>query len=129
MKPLCLSPFPTRRADDDSASHLIERDGFVDEAVVTALVRDNYHGRSVAYPDDLALAADDLDFAGWSLTKSVPARSAEVPPQVIDAIVRRASPQVSRELRRDSSHPKSRRQWLAGLAVLIIAALILLFAA
>ena len=129
MKPLSLSPFPTRRADDASALHLIEREGFVDEAVVTALVRDSLLGRRIAYPDDLALAADDLDFAGWSLSKTVPPRSAEVPPQVIDAIVRRASPQVSSELRRDSRHPRNRRQWLVGLATLPIAALIVLLAA
>ena len=126
MKPLSLSPFPTRRAHDDSASHLTERDGFVDETVVTALVRENHLGRSVAYPDDLALAADDLDFAGWSLTKSVPARSAEVPPQVIDAIVRRASPHVSQDLRRSSSQPKNSRHWLVGLAILLIATMIFL---
>ena len=130
MKPLCLSPFPTRRADAESALHLMEREGFVDEAVVTALVRNSHLGRSIAYPDDLALAADDLDFAGWSLAKTLPTRSAEVPPQVIDAIVRRAtSPQVSRELRRDSRRPRNHRLWRIGLAISLIAAVIVLFAA
>ena len=125
MKPLCLNPFPTRRADDGSAMHLIEREGFVDEAVVTALVRESHLGRSIAYPDDLALAADDLDFAGWSLPKTLPTRSAEVPPRVIDAIVRRATfPQATRELRRHS-----RRPWLIGFALLLIAAVIVVFAA
>ena len=124
IKPLCLSPFPTRRADDESPLPLMQREGFVDEAVVATLVRESQFGRSVAYPDDLALAVDDLDFAGWSFAKSVQPRSAEVPPQVIDAIVRRASPQVSSVLRSDT-----RRQWLMGLAILLIAAVILLLAA
>ena len=125
MKPLCLNPFPTRRANDESAVNLIEREGFVDEAVVTALLRESHLGRSIAYPDDLALAADDLDFAGWSLPKPLPTRSAEVPPQVIDAIIRRATfPRATRELRRHSPRP-----WLIGIALLLIAALIVLFAA
>ena len=129
IKPLCLSPFPTRRADDESPLPLMQREGFVDEAVVATLVRESQLGRSVAYPDDLALAADDLDFAGWSLAKTVPTRSAEVPPQVIDAIVRRASPQVSSVLRSDTRRPRNRRSWRVGLAILLIAAVIVLSAA
>lgn len=129
IKPLCLSPFPTRRAGDASALPMIEREGFVDEAVVATLVRESHLGRSIAYPDDLALAADDLDFAGWSLAKTVPTRSAEVPPQVIDAIVRRASPQVSSVLRSDTRRPRNRRPWRVGLAILLIAAVIVLSAA
>ena len=124
MKPLFLNPLPAHRADDESVLLRMEREGFVDEAVVTALVRDSHPGRSIAYPDDLALAADDLDFAGWRLSKTVTARSPEVPPHVIDAIVRRASPQVARTPERDSPHPMSRR-WLAGLATLLFSAVVL----
>lgn len=114
MNPLRLTPFPAHRADDKSTSRVMEREGFVDEAVVTALVTGSHLGRSMADPDDLALAADDLDFAGWRLSPSVNMRSAEVPPQVIDAIVRRALPPVTGESRRGSRQPASRRWWLAG---------------
>ena len=116
MNPLRLSPLPTLRADDESSSLLMEREGFVDEAVVTALVNGNLHPRSVAYPEDLALAADDSDFAGWRLSTAVPVRSAEVPPQVIDAIVRRAAPPVIGEPRLGSPHRGNHRWWLTGLA-------------
>lgn len=116
MNPLRLSPLPTLRADDESGSRLMEREGFVDEAVVAAIVKGNLHTRSVAYPDDLALAADDSDFAGWRLSKAVPARSPEVPPQVIDAIVRRAAPPVVSEPGLRLSRQGNHRWWLAGLA-------------
>lgn len=116
MNPLRLSPLPTLRADDESGSVLMEREGFVDEAVVAAMVKGNLHTRSVAYPDDLALAADDSDFAGWRLSKEVPARSPEVPPQVIDAIVRRAAPPVVSEPKLGSPRQGSHRWWLTGLA-------------
>ena len=114
MKPLCLTPLPAHRADDKSSLLVMEREGFVDEAVVTALVTGSHLGRSVADPDDLALAADDLDFAGWRLSKSATVRSAEVPPQVIDAIVRRALPPVTGDSKRGSWQSPSRRWWLAG---------------
>lgn len=115
MKPLFLTPLPVHRADDQSSMLLMEREGFVDEAVVTALVTGSHLGRSVADPDDLALAADDLDFAGWRISKSVPVRSAEVPPQVIDAIVRRTLPPVTGEPRRGSSRSPGSRWWVAGV--------------
>jgi hypothetical protein len=126
MKPLCLSPLPAHRADEKSTLLLMEREGFVDEAVVTALVTRGHLGRSVADPDDLALAADDLDFAGWRLSKSVTVRSAEVPPQVIDAIVRRALPPVIGEPRCGSRPSASHRWWLTGLAGLLIFPMVVL---
>ncbi len=115
MNPLRLSPLPTLRADDESAKLLMEREGFVDEAVVAALVRGNLNTRSVAYPNDLALAADDSDFAGWRLSKEVPVRSPEVPAQVIDAIIRRAAPPVMSE-HKPGSLREGNHLWLAGLA-------------
>lgn len=126
MKPLCLTPLPAHRADEQSSMLVMEREGFVDEAVVAALVTGNHLGRTMADPDDLALAADDLDFAGWRLSKSVTVRSAEVPPQVIDAIVRRALPPVTGEARRGSRQLVSRRWWVAGvLSILLLAAVLL----
>ena len=127
MTPLRLSPFPTHRADDKSTLLLMEREGFVDEAVVAALVTSRHSGRSVANPDDLALAADDLDFAGWLQSKSVTARSAEVPPQVIDAIVRRTLPPPTEQPLHGSRRSPSRRWWLTGLALLLVFPAVLLF--
>ncbi len=127
MKQPRLSPLPAHRADDQSTLLLMEREGFVDEAVVTALVTSSHLGRSVADPDDLALAADDLDFAGWRLSKSVTVRTAEVPPQVIDAIVRRALPPVIGDPHPGSRHSASHRWWLTAFAgVLLFPAVMLL---
>ncbi len=116
MNSLPLSPLPSFRTDDDARSHLMEmeRDGFVDEAVVTALMAGPRPPRNSGFPEDLALAADDLDFAGWRLAPAPRTRGAEVPPQVIDAIVRRASPPLEPGL--GSPHLGGHRWWLAGLA-------------
>lgn len=117
MNPLGLSPLPSIRAEDESGSFLLERDGFVDEALVSAMVSAPHHPiRSTAYPEDLALSADDMDFAGWRLSSAVTVRRAEVPPQVIAAIVRRATPPVIAEPGLGISHQGSHRWWLAGLA-------------
>ena len=104
------------RSEDDSPSLQMEREGFVDEAVVYALVSGPQSSRGMPYRGDLALAVDDMDFAGWQLSSSTPIRSAEVPPQVIDAIVRRAAPPVIAEPGLGLPHRGSHRWWLAGLA-------------
>lgn len=96
----------------------MEREGFVDESAVLALLSGPTHLRTSSYPEDLALAADDLDFAGWQLPISAPVvRPAEFPPQVIDAIVRRrATPPSLDEPGIGSPHFGSHRWWLAGMA-------------
>ena len=114
--PLRLSPFPLVRDPDESGSLRMEREGFVDEAVVTALRMRPVHVRSVAYLEDLALACDDQDFAGWRIAERLPVRNPEVPPQVIEAIVRRAAPPIVGEPGLGQPHHGSHRWWLAGLA-------------
>ncbi len=117
MNPLRLSPLPSIRANDEPGSLLMESEGFVDEAVVKALMSGPDNSRRVAYPEDLALAAGDLDFAGWQLSPSVPVRrAAEVPPHVIDAIIRRAAPPVFEESGIGTPHHGKHRWWLAGMA-------------
>lgn len=117
MNPLGVSPLPSTRTEEETGSFLLERDGFVDEAVVTALVSAPHHPvRATGYHEDLALSADDMDFAGWRLSKEVTPRRPEVPPQVIEAIVRRAAPPAIREPGIGAAHVGSHRWWLAGLA-------------
>lgn len=116
MKSLRLSLLPSVRTHEESGSLQMEREGFVDEAAVLALLSGPTHLRSASYPEDLALAADDLDFAGWQVPTAPVARPAEFPPQVIDAIVRRASPPSLNEPGIGSPHLGSHRWWLAGLA-------------
>ena len=116
MNALRLSPFPSTRSEVDSPFLQMEREGFVDEEVVTALVTGSRSNRSMAYPEDLVLSVDDMDFAGWQLSPASPFRGAEVPPQVIEAIVRRAAPPVIQEPGLGLPHLGNHRWWLAGLA-------------
>jgi hypothetical protein len=114
---LKLSPLPSVRSEDHSDALLMEREGFVDEKAVSAMVSQPFHTRSVPCPEDLVLSLDDMDFAGWHT--AAPAafqRGAEVPPQVIDAIVRRSAPPVARVSMEAAAAAGSTRWWLAGLA-------------
>jgi len=116
MNPLSIKPIPSVRNEEESTSLQMERVGFVDESVVTAMLASPRITRSVPYPEDLILSVDDMDFAGWQLSPKPQARVAEVPPQVIDAIVRRATPPSIEEPGIGSPHLGSHRWWLAGLA-------------
>lgn len=116
MDPLHLSPLPVHRATEESGSLLFEREGFVDESVVAALrTRHLSCGRQIANPQDLALAADDLDFAGWMLAPSLPQRAIES--QKLKTLpTRRATPPELVEYGIGQPHSGKHRWWLAGLA-------------
>jgi hypothetical protein len=114
MTPLQLSPLPTARRDNEPL--MMEQDGFVDEECVTALVASPLvPSRHLGYPEDLALAVDDLDFAGWKLATrpepkpTHPGTGWEIP-------ARRPAPPVVDEPGLGSPHSGSHRWWLAGLA-------------
>ncbi len=116
MTPLRLSPLPILRSNDEAGSLMIETEGFVDEAAVTALMcGPAANSRQGPYHEDLALAADDLDFAGWQLTSpphprlSEAAAKTETPP-------RRPSPPEIEHPGLGQPYSGSHRWWLAGLA-------------
>lgn len=115
MNPLRLSPLPSLRPEDESGSLLMEREGFVDEAVVTALMAESPYIRSTGYPEDLALAADDMDFAGRMLSAG-PFRGSTLAPQAPTVVTGRAEPPVIEEPGLGAPHYGSHRWWLAGLA-------------
>jgi len=75
------------------------------------------------FPEDLALVANDLDFAGGQLpaTQVVRPRTAEIPPHVIHTIVihtivRRTAPPLVAESDVGTPFHGTHRRWLAGLA-------------
>lgn len=111
MNPLRLSPLPSLRADDQSRSLLMEREGFVDEAVVLALMTSPLPIRSVAHLEDLALSSDDQDFAGWRLSPALQIGTESAP-----AVPRRATPPFIAEPGIGAPHLGGHRWWLAGLA-------------
>lgn len=114
--PQGLSPLPIQRPNDDSELRFMEREGFVDEAVVAA-VRARQPVRRLAYPRDLALSADDLDFTDWRIDEPAPAAfPEEIPEQPIPHSVRRPAPPVALPAERVATRPSASRWWLAGLA-------------
>lgn len=105
MTRLNLSPLPCTRLPEETCQTPADLQGFVDDAVVLALLTGTTdsgpHGNSGA----LALAASETDFAGWSLTSALPARS-------IGTTARRPAPP---ELAKPGmGEPQC--WWLAGLA-------------
>jgi hypothetical protein len=116
MNPLRLSPLPPICAANESESRRFEREGFVDEAVVAAMARPLKSGdRTMACPQDLILAADDLDFAGWQVPAAAPWLVRERNP-VMASPLRRPAPPLMREPGLGRPHPGAHRWWLAGLA-------------
>jgi len=116
MTPLRLSPLPVLRAHDEAGSLMIETEGFVDEAAVAAMVFGPVaKSRQAPYPQDLALAADDLDFAGWKLTP--PQNSHQfVPTARNQGPARRPAPPEIDQPGLGQPYTGSHRWWLAGLA-------------
>lgn len=107
-----LSPLPSQRSDEDSRAFDMERDGFVDDEVILALVAGPTSPRPTGAGSDLVLAADDMDFAGWSLPSALPSHAArtEISPE------RRPAPPELQEPGIGEPHRGSHRWWLAGLA-------------
>ncbi len=116
MSPLRLSPLPTIRPGDDDGSRMYEREGFVDEAVVSALRRDQDGPfRSISHPSDLVLAADDLDFAGWH-SNAAPQQAMIGGAVLFAGLPRRPDPPLLNEPGLGTPHSGNHRWWLAGLA-------------
>jgi hypothetical protein len=127
MNRLKLTVLPTLRNDSAGDIPLMEKEGFVDEAVVLALLTGPVQARTLAGPDDLALPADDMDFAGWRLSNSFLPRSNRQPSpftEVGEAFGYRAAPPTLEEPVWDEPglgdpHRGTHRWWLAGLAGLL----------
>ncbi len=119
MTPLRVNPLPTLRAIDETPALVIEREGFIDEAALSALMFEPLHpARQAPYPEDLALAADDLDFAGWKLSQPPHPRLVETTLHTPQPL-RRPAPPVIEEPGLDLPHSGNHRWWLAGIAGLL----------
>lgn len=107
-----LSPLPRQNSDGGPRPSDLQNDGFVDDEVILALVAGPSATRPQGNPLDLVLAADEMDFAGWSLPAEPTNRSVWVDntPQ------RRAAPPELEEPGIGEPHRGSHRWWLAGLA-------------
>ena len=119
MHLLNVSPLPSPRFDDVSGMPAVERDGFVDDAVVVALLAIPSQPRQIAPPAHLALAADDMDFAGWCLPGTQPAAPAVASPRC-------PAPPILEEPGLGEPYRGHHRWWLAGLAGALSTLLLLL---
>jgi len=123
MKREKLSMLPSQRFDDAAEIPVMERDGFVDDAVIQAILAGPVSPRHAIEPADLALAADDMDFAGWQLPKRKPTPFVDptLAQSLIEQPIRRAAEPVLEESEfgepgLGEPHRGSHRWWIAGLA-------------
>lgn len=133
MSPLTLTPIPSLRSSEQSHPRRIEEDGFVDESAVRAMMLiQSAPFRRQSSSNDLALASDDLDFAGWHAPRQTPVSGP--PPPVL--LAKSAAPQlaktkplafvpspVTRISRRKSPSPKKSRSWIPTIAGILTLAL------
>lgn len=110
MQPLKLSPLPCAISSEEIPFVIRGECGFVDEAVVRALMAGPVFSPRVEYERPAAIVEGTaLDFAGWSLpTTAVAAVNPESP--------RRPTPPVLTEPGLGEPHRGPHRWWLAGMA-------------
>jgi hypothetical protein len=116
MTRLNLSPLPSFRRDEASAASIRDREGFVDDSVVFALVAGPSVSRPMPEPAHLALSTDDTDFAGWRLSPFQRLGQTERNDTLRDERAQRAAPPTLDEPGLGEPHRGEHRWWLAGLA-------------
>jgi hypothetical protein len=109
MQPLKLSPLPCALPAEENPAVMRGECGFVDEAVVRALMAGPVFSPRVENERlGVVAKANALDFAGWCLTTPAAA--------VIPEITRRPSPPVLSDRAPGEPHRGPHPGWLAGMA-------------
>ncbi len=112
-------------ATRESTARWLEREGFVDEEVVANIIAAPHSRRASGQPDDLALAADDMDFAGWNLPAFVRTGPPEILAEPTAPVAGRLPAPPVPPWRREAPVPAAgRRWWLAALAGVIATLLV-----
>jgi len=121
MNKMNLAPLPTIRDDEGNMPRSSDMDGFVDESVIHSIMAGPTHHRSHALRDDLALSADDDDFAGWHFNAPSPFRTMAEPPAPAPKMPapRRAVAPAYLESGIGAPHTGAHRWWVAGLGGII----------
>jgi len=115
MNKLNLAPLPTIRDDEENAPRSADMHGFVDDAVIQSIMTGPVSQRNQGLREDLALSADDDDFAGWHFTAPSPFREmAETSTPLKTSPPRRAVAPVYTESGIGTPHTGSHRWWVAG---------------
>ncbi|GAA5116937.1 hypothetical protein JIN84_18170 [Luteolibacter yonseiensis] len=123
MSTLRVNPLPT--PSGDAGTPVLQKEwegGFVDEAVIAAMLARPYVKRSAPQPEDMALSAEDLDFAGWSAPVA-PVRETPAPPEPVAISVPRAAPLPAAEPEEARPRQGNLLWWLAGTALALSAIL------
>lgn len=120
MKPLELSHMPCPRSGDVDPPRMPA--GFVDEEVALSLITGPVAPRGRIRHEDLALPADESDFAGWNLG-AAPKRAPNPEKRLVRAVesaapetYRRAQPPAMIEPGIGQPHRGGHRWWIAGVA-------------
>jgi len=121
MNKMNLAPLPTIRDDENNMPKSSDMDGFVDESVIHSIMAGPTQHRSHAMPSDLALSADDDDFAGWHFNAPSPFRTMEETPAPAPKMPasRRAVAPAYLESGIGTPHTGAHRWWVAGLGGII----------
>ena len=120
MKPLELSHMPCPRTGDVVPPRMAG--GFVDEDVALSLITGPVAPRGRVRHEDLALPADESDFAGWNLAAAPESalrpekRELRPPETAVPDTYRRAQPPAMIEPGIGQPHRGGHRWWIAGLA-------------
>lgn len=111
MQPLKLSPLPCVIPSEETSSVICGDCGFVDEAVVRALMAGPVFSQEFENmrPDPSSMRENELDYAGWSFSAATVASSTP-------GIDRRPGPPMLTEPGPVISHHGPRRWWLSGMA-------------
>lgn len=84
--PLDLAPFPTSPSHQNSPFANPSESGFVDDSVIEDILRRSSRPVVLQSNQELALSADDMDFAGWhTLSRPVSVPAAPAPSKNIEA--------------------------------------------
>ena len=92
-----------------------ESDGFVDEDVVLEMITGGSRSRVMPASRDLALPAEDIDFAGWTMPEPLPSRF--TPPSVSTSPIQNR-PTPARTWQKETPPPRENiasRWWFACL--------------
>lgn len=122
METLPLTPLPLETSEDAKGYRRIQNEGFLDEAVVRAVVDRGAYERVFVKPEEMVLSSSEDDFAGWALPVASPFRGLmELENQAsVAAPARQPAPPVLDERFPEPGlaepHTGGHRWWLFGLS-------------
>lgn len=124
MDTLSLTPMPFENSAEARGYRRVRNEGFVDEAVVLAVIAQGPYERIFVKSEDMVLASNENDFAGWALPVASPFRDfldIETPAPAAAEIKLPGTPSLDGmrkfyEPGLSEPHQGKHRWWLIGLS-------------